>query len=85
MFVGILLRTVTLTLLFAYAPVWAKNPTIMLDPAGSADQTGRMLHANFERGITLQCAQRIQELLYSGSKPVLILLYQLQRLNPCHH
>lgn len=37
--------------------------TIMLDPAGDAQTTGRQLDDAFERGITLQCAERLKSVL----------------------
>lgn len=37
--------------------------SIMLDPAGDAKNTGRKLDDSFERGVTLQCAEKLKELL----------------------
>lgn len=37
--------------------------TIMLDPAGDAQRTGRIIDDTFERGITLQCAEKIKLIL----------------------
>lgn len=37
--------------------------TIMLDPAGDAQRTGRVIDGNFERGLTLQCAEGLKEAL----------------------
>ncbi len=37
--------------------------TIMLDPAGDAKHTGRLIGDHFERGLTLQCAQYIKATL----------------------
>jgi|GEM_PF-544790 len=37
--------------------------TIMLDPAGDAQHTGRIIEDSFERGITLQCAQALKTAL----------------------
>jgi len=34
--------------------------TIMIDPAGDAKHAGRMLEDNFERGVTLQCANYLK-------------------------
>ncbi len=38
-----------------------KNITIMLDPAGDAQNPGRVIGDSFERGLTLQCAQQIKK------------------------
>lgn len=40
-----------------------KTVTIMLDPAGDAQNTGRIIGDNFERGITLQYAQKLKKAL----------------------
>jgi N-acetylmuramoyl-L-alanine amidase len=37
--------------------------SIIIDPAGDAQTTGRKLNDSFERGLTLQCAEQLQELL----------------------
>lgn len=37
--------------------------TIMLDPAGDAQHPGRQLDYAYERGITLQCAERLKSVL----------------------
>lgn len=34
---------------------------IILDPSGDAHRTGRKIGDNFERGLTLQCAEKIKE------------------------
>lgn len=39
--------------------------TIMLDPTGDAQYTGRVIDDTFERGITLQCAQELKKILES--------------------
>lgn len=38
-----------------------KQFVIMLDPAGDESHTGRVIENTFERGLTLQCAQALQE------------------------
>ena len=35
--------------------------TIMIDPSGDAKHTGRVIQDTFERGITLQCAERLKK------------------------
>jgi hypothetical protein len=40
-----------------------KSFTIILDPAGDAKRTGRSIGDSFERGLTLQCAEKIKTLL----------------------
>jgi N-acetylmuramoyl-L-alanine amidase len=47
-----------------------KTVTIMIDPAGDARQTGRTIGSNFERGITMQCAEHLAQLLKKESSAV---------------
>jgi len=37
--------------------------SIMIDPSGDAKTTGRTIDDSFERGLTLQCAQKLKEVL----------------------
>lgn len=37
--------------------------TIMIDPAGDAKHTGRLIGNTFERGISLQCAEQLKTIL----------------------
>jgi N-acetylmuramoyl-L-alanine amidase len=37
--------------------------TVVLDPAGDAKRTGRRIGDSFERGLTLQCVERIKEII----------------------
>jgi len=48
--------------------------SIMIDPAGDAQNTGRKLHDSFERGITLQCAEHLKQLLESTNKQIRVVL-----------
>lgn len=48
--------------------------TIMLDPAGDAQNTGRIIGDNFERGITLQYAQALKKELENRIPHVRIIL-----------
>lgn len=36
---------------------------VVIDPSGDAKRTGRKIGDNFERGLTLQCAEKIKELI----------------------
>ena len=51
--------------------------TIMIDPAGDAKTTGRQLDDSFERGITLQCAQRLQQQLEAKFPAVKVILTRM--------
>lgn len=48
--------------------------TIMLEPAGDAHYTGRIIEDAFERGISLQCAQELKKVLESTCKNSRIIL-----------
>ena len=66
-----------------------KPPTItlMLDPAGDAQHTGRQLDGNFERGITLQCAERIKTTLEQRHPHVRVVITRSpgEALEPLHN
>ncbi|CAM6000384.1 unnamed protein product [Sphagnum balticum] len=48
--------------------------TIMLEPAGDAQYTGRIIDDAFERGITLQCAQELKKILEGICKQTRVIL-----------
>ena len=48
--------------------------TIMLDPAGDAEYTGRKIDDCFERGLTLQCAEKLKKVLEERYPSVRIVL-----------
>lgn len=48
--------------------------TVMLDPAGDAQHTGRTIDDNFERTLTLQFAERLKMLLEEQISPLKILI-----------
>jgi N-acetylmuramoyl-L-alanine amidase len=51
--------------------------TLMLDPAGDARSTGRIINDSFERSITLQCAEAIKEHLQELLPTVRVILTRL--------
>lgn len=55
----------------------AKTITILLDPAGDAKTTGRQLHDSFERGVTVQCATRLQQEIIAAFPFVKVMLTRL--------
>lgn len=56
---SVLFSLVLTFVLFAFS-VHARTPLIILDPAGSAGQTGRKLASGYEQGEALQCAQALK-------------------------
>ncbi|MGZ6255121.1 MAG: N-acetylmuramoyl-L-alanine amidase [Candidatus Chromulinivorax sp.] len=48
--------------------------TIMLDPAGDAKHTGRLIEDTFERGISLQCAEQLKTQLIENFKNIRVIL-----------
>lgn len=48
--------------------------TIMLEPAGDAKYTGRIINDSFERGLTLQCAQELKKTFETLHKDFRIVL-----------
>ena len=54
-----------------------KSFTIILDPAGDAKRTGRSIGDSFERGLTLQCAEKIKTLLLTRQPNLTIIISRL--------
>jgi N-acetylmuramoyl-L-alanine amidase len=54
----LIISTVLLTHPFPHASF-----TLMLDPAGDAQYPGRIIEDSFERGITLQCVEELQNVI----------------------
>ncbi|MBV8660673.1 MAG: N-acetylmuramoyl-L-alanine amidase [Candidatus Dependentiae bacterium] len=48
--------------------------TIMIDPAGDAKHTGRLIQDTLERGISLQCAEQLKTMLTQNFKNVRVIL-----------
>ena len=48
--------------------------SLMLDPAGDAQHSGRMIHNMCERGITLQCAEKIKKKIEEENGSVRVIL-----------
>lgn len=70
-------------------PDQPKTFTIMLDPAGDARETGRIIEDSLERAVTVQCAQALQEAIefYVSNCKIIVTrtpgeeVSQLQRAN----
>lgn len=48
--------------------------TLMIDPAGDAGHPGRSIDGTFERGLTLQCAQKIKSKLETQINPIHVII-----------
>ncbi|MDP3788714.1 MAG: N-acetylmuramoyl-L-alanine amidase [Candidatus Chromulinivorax sp.] len=48
--------------------------TIMIDPAGDAKHTGRLIQDTLERGISLQCAEQLKAILTQKFKNIRVIL-----------
>ena len=55
----------------------AKKFTVMINPAGDAQNAGRIIENNFERGLTLQCAQWIKQEIESKHSSVRVILTRI--------
>ncbi len=51
-----------------------KHYTVILDPAGDSQHIGRSIGDSFERGLTLQCAEKIKEIVESRVPHIKIVL-----------
>lgn len=67
----------TYGLFFFSRPEPKKIVTIMIDPAGDAQHTGRKLNDTFERGISLQIAEKLKNILEERLTHVKIVLSRL--------
>lgn len=62
------------------SPVHEKHQrqyTIIIDPAGDAKKTGRRIGDSFERGLTLQCAEKIKEIIEKQTNNITIIITRL--------
>ena len=55
-------------------PLIANPFTIMIDPAGDAKHTGRLINDTFERGIALQCAEQLKAAIIQKFPNVRVIL-----------
>ncbi len=51
--------------------------TVILDPAGDAKRTGRRIGDNFERGLTLQCAEKIKEYIEQHAPYIIVVITRM--------
>lgn len=73
------LNFLAITLFFSTQPTNSfmqpdKKLVIMLDPAGDESHAGRVIENTFERGLTLQCAQALQEALEKQIPDCMVIL-----------
>ena len=50
---------------------------VVLDPAGDAKRTGRRIGDSFERGLTLQCAEKIKEIIEARSSHIKVVITRM--------
>jgi hypothetical protein len=50
---------------------------VVLDPAGDAKRTGRRIGDSFERGLTLQAAEKIKEIIESRSPSIKVIITRM--------
>jgi len=60
--------------LFFYQFCCARQFTLMLDPAGDAKHAGRIIEDSFERGITLQFAEKLKKYLEFNDPSLRVIL-----------
>lgn len=51
--------------------------TVILDPSGDAKRTGRRIGDNFERGLTLQCAEKIKEYIEQHARYITVIISRM--------
>lgn len=57
-----------------HIPQKNRTHTIILDPAGDAKNPGRIIDGHFERGITLQCCEKLKALLEENHKNLRVII-----------
>lgn len=67
--------------------VYPQFCTIMIDPAGDAQSTGREIQDTFERGITLQFAQELKQQLIERMPNIRVVLTRIpgEAIQPMHN
>ena len=66
----------------------AQTPfTVLIDPTGDAQHTGREIGDTFERGITLQCAQELKKQLAQINPDIRVILTRVpgETIQPLHN
>lgn len=51
--------------------------TVIIDPSGDARRTGRKIGDNFERGLTLQCAEKVREYIEARAPHIKIIISRM--------
>ena len=54
-----------------------KQCTVILDPAGDANRTGRRIGDSFERGLTLQCVEKIKEIIADAAPYIKVMITRM--------
>lgn len=76
-----------LILFFCTTLIAESQFTIMLDPTGDGQYTGREIQDSFERGLTLQCAQEIKKQIMEQYSNVRVILTRAagETIQPMHN
>ena len=62
---------------FRFTNSSTRNALSFIDPSGDAKRTGRQIGDNFERGLTLQCAEKIKELVEQLAPHIKIIITRM--------
>ena len=54
-----------------------RQRVVVIDPAGDARYTGRVIGDSFERGLTLQCAEKIKEIIEQQSSHIKVIITRI--------
>lgn len=72
-----IIKNIVICFFFIYTQLSAYTQTsftIMIDPAGDAKHTGRLIQDTLERGISLQCAEQLKAALTQKFKDIRVVL-----------
>jgi len=68
---------ITILWIFPFYEKQFAQRVVVIDPAGDAKHTGRRIGDNFERGLTLQCAEKIKELIEGRMPHITVIITRM--------
>lgn len=68
---------INLTFTHPLTETFYRQCTVILDPAGDAKRTGRRIGDSFERGLTLQCAEKIKEIIARDAPHIKVIITRM--------
>ncbi len=73
----IFLLCIVITYTFAVREGKKQQRTIVIDPSGDAKRVGRRIGDSFERGLTLQCVEKIKEMIEERASHIKVIITRM--------